>query len=58
VRASACTLGGEFTYTAFRGVTTQEVTALRLDGVGHCVAQEAPSQLADTLLEVFATDQL
>ena len=47
--------GGEFTYAAFRGVTTQEVTALRLDGVGHYVAQEAPHLLADRLLEVFAT---
>ena len=47
--------GGEFTYAAFRGVTTQEVTAIRLDGVGHYVAQEAPSPLADRLLEVLAT---
>ena len=47
--------GGEFTYAAFRGVTTQEVTAIRLDGVGHYVAQEAPHLLADRLLEVFAT---
>lgn len=47
--------GGEFTYAAFRGVTTQEVTALQLDGVGHYVAQEAPYPLADRLLEVFAT---
>jgi len=45
--------GGAFTYTAFRGVTTQDVTALRLDGVGHYVAQEAPQLLADTLLQVF-----
>ena len=47
--------GGEFTYAAFRGVTTQEVTALQLDGVGHYVAQEAPCPLADRLLEVLAT---
>ena len=47
--------GGEFTYAAFRGVTTQEVTALQLDGVGHYVAQEAPHPLADRLLEVLAT---
>jgi len=47
--------GGEFTYAAFRGVTTQEVTALQLDGVGHYVAQEAPHLLADRLLEVLAT---
>jgi hypothetical protein len=47
--------GGEFTYAAFRGVTTHEVTALQLDGVGHYVAQEAPQPLADRLLEVSAT---
>jgi pimeloyl-ACP methyl ester carboxylesterase len=47
--------GGQFTYAAFRGVTTQEVTAIQLDGVGHYVAQEAPSPLADRLLEVLAT---
>ena len=42
-------------YAAFRGVTTQEVTALRLDGVGHYVAQEAPHPLAGRLLQVLAT---
>jgi pimeloyl-ACP methyl ester carboxylesterase len=47
--------GGGFTYAAFRGVTTQEVTAIQLDGVGHYVAQEAPHLLADRLLEVLAT---
>jgi pimeloyl-ACP methyl ester carboxylesterase len=45
--------GGEFTYAAFRGVTTREVTTLQLDGVGHYVAQEAPYPLADRLLEVL-----
>jgi pimeloyl-ACP methyl ester carboxylesterase len=48
--------GGEFTYTAFRNVTAKEVTALRLDGVGHYVAQEAPQPLADRLLEVFTAN--
>lgn len=48
--------GGEFTYAAFRGVATQEVTALQLSGVGHYVAQEAPYPLADRLLEVFASN--
>jgi pimeloyl-ACP methyl ester carboxylesterase len=47
--------GGGFTYAAFCGVTTQEVTAIQLDGVGHYVAQEAPYPLADRLLEVLAT---
>jgi pimeloyl-ACP methyl ester carboxylesterase len=47
--------GGGFTHAAFRGVTTHEVAALQLDGVGHYVAQEAPYPLADILLEVLAT---
>jgi hypothetical protein len=47
--------GGEFTHAAFCGVTTQEVTAIQLDGVGHYIAQEAPYTLADRLLEVLAT---
>lgn len=46
--------GGQFTYTAFRNVTRQEVTTHQLDGVGHYVAQEAPHQLAEKLLEIFA----
>jgi pimeloyl-ACP methyl ester carboxylesterase len=48
--------GGGFTKAAFRGVTAQEVTAIRLDGVGHYVAQEAPQSLADILIEAFATN--
>jgi pimeloyl-ACP methyl ester carboxylesterase len=48
--------GGEFTYAAFRRATTQEVTTIQLDGVGHYVAQEAPHPLADRLLEVLATN--
>lgn len=47
--------GGEFTYAAFRSVTTQEVSALQLNGVGHYVAQEAPYLLADRLLEILDT---
>ncbi|MGO4594285.1 alpha/beta fold hydrolase [Leifsonia sp. 2TAF2] len=47
--------GGGFTHAAFRGVTTQEVTSIQLDGVGHYVAQEAPQPLADILIEAFAT---
>jgi pimeloyl-ACP methyl ester carboxylesterase len=46
--------GGGFTHAAFRSVTRQEVTAIRLDGVGHYVAQEAPQVLADTLLDALA----
>lgn len=48
--------GGGFTHAAFRGVSTQEVTAIQLDGVGHYVAQEAPQSLADILIEAFATN--
>lgn len=40
---------------SFSRVTTQEVTALQLDGVGHYVAQEASHPLAGGLLEVLAT---
>ena len=46
--------GGGFTEAAFSAVTTQEVTAIQLDGVGHYVAQEAPQLLADTLIDAFA----
>lgn len=47
--------GGGFTHQAFRGVTTQEATAIQLEGIGHYVAQEAPQPLADILIEAFAT---
>lgn len=45
--------GGGFTHSAFRGVTTHDVTDIQLDGVGHYVAQEAPQLLAETLIAVF-----
>lgn len=45
------TRGGAFTHAAFRGVTTQEVAAIQIDGVGHYVAQEAPQLLADALID-------
>lgn len=45
--------GGGFTHAAFGGVTTKDVRDIRLDGVGHYVAQEAPQLLAEALLEVF-----
>jgi pimeloyl-ACP methyl ester carboxylesterase len=45
--------GGAFTYAAFRGVSTQEVTAIQLDGVGHYVAMEAPVKLSEALLAVI-----
>jgi len=46
--------GGGFTLAAFSGVTRQKVTAIHLDDVGHYIAQEAPRQLGDALLTVFA----
>ena len=45
--------GGDFTHAAFGRVGAQDVTAVRLEGVGHYVAQEAPGLLADQLLEAF-----
>ncbi len=50
------TRGGDFTYESFRSVTPEEVTSLRIDGVGHYVAQEAPNPLADRLIDIFAAD--
>lgn len=47
--------GGDFTRAAFSQVSTHDVTAVRLDGVGHYVAQEAPELLAGHLLEAFAS---
>lgn len=46
--------GGGFTQAAFRDVSDLEPTAIRLDGVGHYVAQEAPGPLAEVLLTTFA----
>lgn len=42
---------GDITELTFRQVTAGEVTAVRLDGVGHLIAQEAPEALAATVLE-------
>lgn len=39
------------TETTFRQVTAGEVTAVHLEGVGHLIAQEAPEELADAVLE-------
>ena len=43
-----------FTEQTFRAVSSGDVTALRLEGVGHLVAQEAPEALATALLEFTA----
>ena len=42
------------TEQTFRQVTTGEVTSVRLDGVGHLVAQEAPEALAAAMLPFLA----
>jgi pimeloyl-ACP methyl ester carboxylesterase len=40
-----------FTEQTFRQVTAGEITSVRLEGVGHLVAQEAPEELAAVMLE-------
>jgi pimeloyl-ACP methyl ester carboxylesterase len=46
--------GGGFAHAAFSGVTAGDVRDIRLDGIGHYVAQQAPELLANTLIELFA----
>ncbi|HEX7306847.1 alpha/beta hydrolase [Lentzea sp.] len=43
-----------FTEQTFRAVSAAEVTSVRLPGVGHLVAQEAPDRLAAAMLEFLA----
>ena len=43
--------GHGITEMTFRQVTAGEVTTVRLDGVGHLIAQEAPEALAAAVLE-------
>jgi pimeloyl-ACP methyl ester carboxylesterase len=43
--------GAPFTEQTFRQVTAGEVTSVRLEGVGHLVAQEAPEALSVAILE-------
>lgn len=40
----------DITETTFRQVSAGEFTAVRLDGVGHLIAQEAPDALASAIL--------
>jgi pimeloyl-ACP methyl ester carboxylesterase len=47
--------GGAFTFGTMRQVTTGEVRSVRLDGVGHYAALEAPDKLAEALVEFFST---
>ncbi|MFF3261522.1 alpha/beta fold hydrolase [Streptomyces sp. NPDC002932] len=42
---------GRITEKTFRQVASGEVTAVQLEGVGHLIAQEAPEELADAVLE-------
>uniref|UniRef100_A0AAU3GXD0 Alpha/beta hydrolase n=1 Tax=Streptomyces sp. NBC_01401 TaxID=2903854 RepID=A0AAU3GXD0_9ACTN len=42
---------GGMTEATFRQVAAGEVTAVRIEGVGHLIAQEAPEALATALLE-------
>jgi pimeloyl-ACP methyl ester carboxylesterase len=43
-----------FTESSLRPVAGGAFSAVRIDGVGHLVAQEAPDALAEALLEFFA----
>jgi pimeloyl-ACP methyl ester carboxylesterase len=43
-----------FTEHTFRQVAAGQVTSVRLEGVGHFVAQEAPEALADAVLDFVA----
>jgi pimeloyl-ACP methyl ester carboxylesterase len=47
--------GGPFTAGTLRQVTAGEIRDVRLDGVGHYVALEAPAALATTLLNFLDT---
>ena len=44
-------IGAPFTEQTFRQVTAGMVTSVRLEGVGHLVAQEAPEALSAAILE-------
>lgn len=47
--------GGPFTFETVRHVASGEVRQVKLDGVGHYAAMEAPSALATALLEFFGS---
>ena len=46
--------GGPFTQTTLTQATAAEVQSVRLDGVGHYAALEAPDQVADAILAFTA----
>jgi pimeloyl-ACP methyl ester carboxylesterase len=48
---------GTFTLSTMQQVAT-DVTAVTLDGIGHYVAMEAPTRLAEALLGFFAAADL
>jgi len=48
-------VNASFTERTLRQVATGKVTAVRVDGVGHLVAQEAPDTLAHAILEFAGT---
>jgi pimeloyl-ACP methyl ester carboxylesterase len=43
-----------FTANSFQAVSSREVVSVRIEGVGHLVAQEAPEKLAAALLDFIA----
>ncbi len=43
--------GGPFTATTVQQVTTGDITSVRLEGVGHYAALEAPAALSTAILE-------
>jgi pimeloyl-ACP methyl ester carboxylesterase len=46
--------GGEFTFATMTQVGSDPVRSIRLEGVGHYVALEAPDKLAHALLDFFS----
>lgn len=46
---------GEFTHVTMTAAAGADVRSVLLDGVGHYAALEAPAQVADALLDFFAT---
>ena len=48
---TVASVSAPFTEQTFRQVTTGKVTSVRLDGVGHLVAQEAPEALSAAILD-------
>jgi pimeloyl-ACP methyl ester carboxylesterase len=47
--------GGEFTFATMNQVVGGPIPSVTLEGVGHYAVLEAPSKVADTLLNFFST---